>query len=145
MKEVIILTCASLIMSLGLMACSQTTELPKEITYEATYEDFVEGESIKWIANAGVGDTIVMTLGSSPTTGFEWSDTAQISDPEISKQVDHKSAPAEQTGALGTSGKDVWTFKTLRVGTTEISMDYSRPWEGGEKEEWTFVATITVE
>jgi inhibitor of cysteine peptidase len=145
MKKVIILTCALLIMSLCLMACSKTTEHPKEITYEATYEDFMEGESIKWIANAGIGDTIVVTLGSNPTTGFEWSGAAQISNLEILKQVDHKFAPAEQTGALGTSGKDVWTFKTLKVGTTEISMDYSRPWEGGEKEEWTFVATITVE
>ena len=45
----------------------------------------------------------------------------------------------------GTSGKEVWTFKTLNAGTTEISMDYSRPWEGGEKAEWTFVAAITVE
>ena len=145
MKKVIILICALLIMALGLMACYQTTELPKEITYEATYEDFMEGESIKWIANAGVGDTIIVTLGSNPTTGFEWSGAAQISNPEILKQVDHKFAPPEQTGALGTSGKDIWTFKTLKAGTAEISMEYSRPWEGGEKEEWTFVAAITVE
>ena len=145
MKKVIILTCTLLIMSLGLIACSQTTELPKEITYEATYEDFMEGESIRWIANAGVGDTIVVTLGSNPTTGFEWSDTVQISNPKVLKQIDHKFAPPEHTGALGASGKDVWTFKTLKAGTAEISMEYSRPWEGGEKEKWTFVATITVE
>jgi inhibitor of cysteine peptidase len=117
----------------------------KQIKYEASYDDFVVGESSKWIASAHVGDTIVVTLGSNPTTGFKWSDTAQISNPEILKQIDHEFTPPEQTGITGKSGKEVWTFKALKVGTTEISMDYSRPWEGEEKAEWTFVTAITVE
>jgi len=46
--------------------------------------------------------------------------------------------------APGTPGKEVWTFKTLKKGTTEVSMEYSRPWEGGEKAEWTFDLVVTV-
>lgn len=145
MKKVLVLVCALLIVSLGLLACSQTKRVPKEITYEATYEDFMENESIKWIANANVGDTIVVTLASNPTTGFEWQDTARIDNQEILKQTEHRYVSPEQSGILGASGKEIWTFEGLKKGTASISMDYSRPWEGGEKAEWTFVATITIE
>ena len=44
----------------------------------------------------------------------------------------------------GTAGQEIWTFKALRPGTSTISMDYSRPWEGGEKGEWTFKLTVVV-
>jgi len=78
---------------------------------------------------------VVVTLGSNPTTGIEWPDMAQIGNKEI----------LQQTGVVGASGKDVWTFKALKKGMTTISMDYSRPWETIEKAEWVFKATITVE
>jgi len=46
--------------------------------------------------------------------------------------------------APGTAGKKEWMFKTLKKGTTIVSMEYSRPWEGGEKGEWTFNLTVVV-
>jgi predicted secreted protein len=45
---------------------------------------------------------------------------------------------------VGASGKDIWTFKVTKAGTATILMNYSRPWEGVDKEEWTFKAIITV-
>lgn len=59
----------------------------KQIKYQAHYEDFIAEESSKWIASALVGNTIVVTLGSNPTTGFQWSATAQIQDQDILKQI----------------------------------------------------------
>jgi predicted secreted protein len=44
-----------------------------------------------------------------------------------------------------TPGQGVWTFKALKAGESTISLDYSRPWEGGEKGEWTFVLNVVVE
>ena len=117
----------------------------KQIKYEASYEDFVAGESSKWIASAHVGDTIVVTLGSNPTTGFKWSDTAEIQDQAILRQMDHKYIDPGQTNVVGATGREVWTFKALKKGTTTFSMEYRRPWENNEEPEWTYAATITIE
>ena len=117
----------------------------KQITYEATYEDFVVGESTRWIASAHVGETVIVTLGSNPTTGFKWSDTAEIQDQLIIRQMNHKYIEPEQTEVAGAAGKEVWTFKALNKGTTTISMEYRRSWESAEKTGQTFVATITIE
>jgi inhibitor of cysteine peptidase len=89
------------------------------------------------------GDTLTLTLGSNPTTGFSWTEQTSISDKAIIEQTNHESvAPA--TNALGAVGKEVWTYRTVKAGTTEISTEYSRPWTGGEKAEWTFNLTVTV-
>ena len=129
-----------LIMLFSLTACS--AGIP--ISIEIPYDDFIEDQHFDWTANVDYGDTVVITLGSNPTTGFTWPDIVQIGDQEILKQVSHEFIPPEQTGTVGSSGKDKWTFKTLNKGTTSIVMEYSQPWDGGEKATWTFRALITV-
>ncbi|GAJ15320.1 unnamed protein product [marine sediment metagenome] len=92
-----------------------------------------------------VGDSFTVTLCSNPTTGFEW-ESAKISDQTVLQQVDHKfvGPESEPLPPPGTPGQEVWTFKALKKGTSTVSIDYSRPWEGGEKGEWTFALTVTV-
>jgi len=141
MKFRIILIFSAFIILASFLGCSSGNN----IKFEIPYEDFFEDQHFTWEANADIGDTIVVTLGSNPTTGFTWPDIAQIGNKEILKQVDHTFIPPENTGIVGSSGKDVWIFKAQKKGMTTISMDYSRPWEGGEKGEWTFKATINVE
>ena len=138
MKIILILVAVTTLLSL--FACSQASQVSLEIPYE----DFTGDQHFTWAANTDIGDTIIVTLGSNPTTGFTWPDIAQISNQDIVKQTDHKFVSPGQTAVPGASGKDVWTFKALKTGTTTISMDYSQPWEGGEKAEWTFIATIIV-
>ena len=88
---------------------------------------------------------LIVTLGSNPTTGFQWSENPKIADNTVLEQYEHNFLSPEATGVVGASGKDVWTFKSLKKGTTIISFDYSRPWEGGEKGEWTVELTVVVE
>jgi len=87
-----------------------------------------------------------LTLGSNPTTGFQWSEEAQISDAGILKQTSHEfvGPDSDPPPPPGTPGQEVWTFEALKAGTGQISMEYSRPWEGGEKAEWTYTLTVTV-
>jgi hypothetical protein len=33
----------------------------------------------------------------------------------------------------------------MEKGTAQVSMEYSRPWEGGEQGEWTLGLTVIVE
>ena len=51
---------------------------------------------------------------------------------------------AGETPMVGAGGVENWTFKALAKGETTISMEYSRPWEGGEKAAQTFELTVVV-
>ena len=93
-----------------------------------------------------VGDSFTVTLCSNPTTGFMWSESAQISDQTVLQQTDHQLVmpESEPPPPPGTPGQEVWTFQALNKGETTVSMEYSRPWEGGEKGNWTFALTVVV-
>ena len=93
--------------------------------------------------NVTAGNSFTVTLCSNPTTGFQWSESAQISEATVVQQLNHKSLPPE-TELVGAPGKQVWTFKALKEGISTVSLEYSRPWEGGEKGEWTFDLTVVV-
>jgi len=143
----------------------------QETTYQASIEfqcdDFVSTAHISEELEVHAGDSFRIVLCSNPSTGFQWSELTQISDPTILQQTEHRFAPPKDKGDRppagegeddtprpkdkgdrpppGTPGKEVWTFKALKSGASTISMEYSRPWEGGEQGEWTFVLNVTVE
>ena len=141
MKSKLILVCAVVAISLCLLACLPTS---KQASVEVSCDDFMKQQHISQEAEVAVDGSLTVTLCSNPTTGFIWSESAQISDQTVLQQTDHKFVPPEETGVAGAAGKEIWTFKALKKGTSTISMEYSRPWEGGEKGEWTFVLTVTV-
>ena len=92
-----------------------------------------------------VGGSLTVALCSNPTTGFQW-ESPQITGQTVLEQVDHKfmSPESESPPPPGTPGQEIWTFKALEKGMSTISIDYSQPWTGGEKEAWTFILTVTV-
>ncbi len=113
-----------------------------EVSIEASCDDFYDQAAISKEMEVAVGDSFTVTLCSNPTTGFQWSE-AQVSDQTVLKQTDHSFVPSGETGIVGAAGQDVWTFKALKKGESTVSMEYSRPWEGVEKAEWTFILTVT--
>jgi predicted secreted protein len=92
-----------------------------------------------------VGETLTVTLESNPTTGFSWA-LAANSDEAVLQEVDHEyvADASAETPLAGAGGVENWTFKALAKGETTISMEYSRPWEGGEKAAQTFDLTVAV-
>jgi inhibitor of cysteine peptidase len=90
------------------------------------------------------GDSFAVTLCSNATTGYQWSESAQISDPSVVQQLSHETLAPPNTSVVGTPGSEMWTFKALKKGTSTIHLEYSRPWEGGEKGTWTFDLDVTV-
>jgi len=86
----------------------------------------------------------IVILCANPTTGFQWTESAQISDETVIYQYEHNFVPPDEENVVGDPGKNVWTFKTLKQGTSTITFNYSRPWEGGEKGEWTFTLVVIV-
>ena len=137
LKLLMILTVISILICLP--ACSAAPSL------EVSCDEFGKNNHIKSSIEVGTGETFTVTLCSNPTTGFQWQETAEISDQSILQQTNHEYiAPQGSNPAPGSSGVEKWTFKALKSGATSVSMEYSRPWEGGEKGVWKFNLSVTV-
>ena len=118
---------------------------PAQVSVEKYCEEFYETPHIDDTIEVGVGDIVVVTLCSNPSTGFSWSEITQISDQLVLEQTDYQMIAAKAEGDIvGAPGTEEWTFKTLMKGTSTISMEYSQPWQGGEKGAWTFTLVVVV-
>ena len=142
MKSKLILMCVMVAISLCLLACLPAS---KQVSVEVSCDDFMKRQHISKEVEVAVDGSLTVTLCSNPTTGFQW-ESAKISDQSVLQQTDHKLVmpESEPPPPPGTPGQEVWTFQALNKGTSTVSVEYSRPWEGGEKGEWTFVLTVTV-
>ncbi len=117
-----------------------------EASVEVSCDDFLEQRHFSRKVEVPIGESFTVTLCSNPTTGFRWEE-ATISDQAVLEQVSHQfvGPDSDPPPPPGTPGQDVWVFKALKPGESAISMDYSRPWEGGEKGEWTFALNVVVD
>ena len=118
---------------------------PSHISMSADYDDFQAEKHITTDINIALSGTLEVSLYSNPTTGYQWGETAQISDTSVISQDEHNYiAPQDsEEPVVGAGGKDVWTFKVLKKGTTTIIMRYNRPWES-DMGEWTYTLNVTV-
>ena len=134
--------CFILISTLSLVACASAQ---RQVSIEVSCDDFMSENHISREVEVAVDGSLMITLCSNPTTGFEW-EPAEISNQTVLEQVDHNfiGPDSEPPPPPGTPGQEVWTFDALSKGTSTVSIDYSRPWEGGEKGEWTFTLTVIV-
>ena len=129
--------------SLIITACSSA---PGEV--EVSCDDFYDVQERSGEITVAVDEEFTLTLCSNPTTGFLWSEDADISDDEVIQQISHEFVLPEEKDEPpppGTPGQEIWTFKGLKAGSSTIYVEYSRPWEGGEKGEWTFILMVIVE
>jgi inhibitor of cysteine peptidase len=142
MKSKLILMGVVVVVLLSLVACSRSVQST------VNCDDFLNDQHITDEVEIAVDGVLTVVLCSNPTTGFQWAEPAQISDQSVLQQTDHEYVAPEgeddELPAPGTPGEEVWTFKALKKGTSEVSMEYSRPWEGGEEAEWTYVLTVVV-
>ena len=149
MKTKLFLTAFLVVTILSVVSCTSTQEqsTPDKVSLELSTDYFTHVNAVTREVEVAKGGTITITLGSNQTTGFQWSELAQIGDATIMEQTSHEYVALEaESGAevMGAPGKEEWTFKALKSGTTTISMEYSRPWENGEKGVWKFSLTVTV-
>ena len=136
MKSKIIMAGLMVVLALALFACSTT---PQRLVVIAPVDDSSASEEVE-IAAAG---SLVVHLDSNPTTGFKW-ELAGISDQAVLEQKGEAEFVPPEEAIPGAGGKEIWTFEALKAGTATVYLEYSRPWEGGEKAEWTYTLTVTV-
>jgi inhibitor of cysteine peptidase len=92
-----------------------------------------------------VGDLVTVSLKGNPTTGYGWQ-TAKLDGKTIEQSGEPKyTTEAHRPGMVGVGGTFVFQFKAVKVGKTELNLQYARPWEKGKKPAMTFAATIEVE
>ena len=72
------------------------------------------------------GQNFTIKMESNPTTGYGW---------QLSKALDNKISLVTNafippdSKLCGAGGHELWTFKAIGEGQTDISMKYVRPWE----------------
>jgi len=94
------------------------------------------------------GRTVTICSGADMLLTRNAAEEAEISAPGVVKQLDHVfigPAYEDEPPPPGTPGSEMWTFRVLSQGVSKISFEYSRPWEDGEKAEWTFVLSVVAE
>ena len=139
MKLRFALTSVILAIILWLPSCLTTS---RDVNVDISCEQFGVNNHISNDFQVEIGDKIRVKLCSNPTTGFQWD--YEMSNANVLKEEDHDFEPPEGD-VPGAAGKEFWTFEAVEKGTTEVQMEYSQPWEGGLKAEWTYTLTVKVE
>ncbi len=112
-----------------------------EISSELIVDESASGTE----AELPVGESVIVRLVSNPSTGFQW-ELAEISDETVLKQTSHVFSMEETDPMLvGAPGEEYWVFEAIGAGSSTISMEYSRPWDGGEKAVEIFNLTVIVQ
>jgi len=139
--RIVLMVAVLFVASLSISSCFVTS---RSIGVEISCDEFNENpRSIRNEFQVEVGDKITMKLCSNPTTSFRW--THEIVVDNVVKEEDHDFEEPGSEGLMGAAGKEIWTFEAVEKGITELRMEYSRPGEGGEKAEWTYTVTVTVQ
>lgn len=82
----------------------------------------VGGEKIR---TAEVGDTFLIELESSPTTGYTW----QADFDEEMLSLESTNFEVKYPDRAGSPGTRSFTFKALKEGSVNINFTYSKQWE----------------
>ena len=90
-----------------------------------------------------LGRKFTLTLASNPTTGYSWT-LAKPLDQNFLTLLSNEFVPSKSK-LVGAPGAQVWRFKAIRVGETQIALEYVRPWETGVApvQQTNFIVTIT--
>ena len=144
MKTKAVVTGIMAMVLLAAGACSMAQGAPREANTQVPIDEFMANKNVHREIRVPEGSVITVTLGSNPTTGFSWGETAKIANPAVLEQTSTQFVAPDGKGIVGAPGNQVWTFKALQKGTTTVVMEYSQPWEGGTKAAKTFVLTVLV-
>ncbi len=103
-KPILMLT--AILVSMLLVACAAPGQ---KAWVEVSCDEFNDNNHINTMLEVQAGETFEVKLCSNPTTGFQWSEKAQISDAAVLKQEDHKfiEPESEPPPPPGTPGQEI--------------------------------------
>ncbi len=128
-----------MLLAVCLPGCGNNSQ---EVSLEITCDEFREQPAASRELEVVKGSTFTVTLCTSPTAGFLWSEKTEISNGTVLKQVAHE---VWGKGVLDASAEEVWTFRALNTGNSTIALEYSRPWEiDADQKFWTLDLFVIV-
>ena len=150
MKHKILLTAVAVVATVLFAACSQDDTQKK--TVAPTTTNSVSGKVVSINAESNgktihvlPGETVRVKLEANHTTGYSWSvASVDKSILEVGDEGEYMSNPHPE-GMVGVGGNEVWNFKAIAAGETEISLVYVRPWEKNEAPAMSFKLKVVVD
>ena len=93
-------------------------------------------------AHFTVGEKFSVALASNPTTGYQWE--VSETDESVLKLLDlvYK---ANIPKAIGSGGKEIFTFEAVGPGETTLTLIYHQPWEKREPSQIFSVQVIVTQ
>jgi inhibitor of cysteine peptidase len=143
-KKLIVLGLVAIILlPLLAVSCAEktatTTNTPKDQTVAITLDEFSANTTMLKYVEMLNGGTLTVRLGSNPTTGYSWGD-AEITHPDVIKQVSRNYEEPTATGIVGAGGTEVWVFHVADTGLAMIKLSYGRSWES----ETLYTVTVNI-
>jgi inhibitor of cysteine peptidase len=77
------------------------------------------------------GDSITLKLESNPTTGYGWQLTDDMDGTVIILTSTEFKQSKKDEGLVGSGGYEYFYIKSIAPGSTDIILNYARPWEEG--------------
>jgi inhibitor of cysteine peptidase len=92
-----------------------------------------------------VGQVLVLTLESNPTTGFSW-EVVEAEDSVLRQrgEAEFKAASELDPPLVGAGGVEVFRFEAVEAGETRLELVYHRPWEEGVEPLETYSVQVVV-
>lgn len=90
------------------------------------------------------GQNLILTLPSSPTTGYRWAiqDSAGGVLHSLGPEVYHN---PDSSDLVGSAGVSTWRFQAFAAGTGRLRLTYQQPWAPEEPSAQVFDCPIKVD
>ena len=89
-----------------------------------------------------MGQQLILTLPSNPTTGFRW-ELRDAAD-SILESLGQEVYQSDNDHLVGSGGKSTWRFQARDYGEGRLLLVYQRPWEDGAEPEQHFQCELRV-
>ena len=139
MKSKLYLVLLILVFCGSFAACSSP-----DVEITVNYAELLVNKKLNQEVEVKTGDLISVVLGHNPATGYEWEEPV-IADTAIIQQKGKPVYIPPKERVPGAGGNQAWEYTALQAGTSNITMKYSQPWDGGEKGTWVYTLTVIVE
>ena len=127
MKSTLYLLLASVVF---LAACAVPTPVPATADPASSSMPAITDPSQPIVVNAG--EPFMIVVESNPSTGYHWELVGDLTGVEF---VSREYTPSEPV-LTGSGGMDVWAFKAVSTGETQITLgSYPPGVDGGEPEQ----------
>ncbi len=94
------------------------------------------------ILEASVGNEFKIIIDSNPSTGYHWEIIGEV-DKSVVEFISNEYR-ADEPVMPGSGGVDVWVFKAIATGKTDITLGYYPPSNDPVEPQQTVIFTVTV-